>query len=235
MKRTVLRVAVAALTFGTLFTACREKNDPAPSEDYEAVDEQSANNSYSDDVLSVVESVIVTDNSSGRVKAGQEMSDSTAGPRRGVTVNQYCNAEIAVTPATDSEPGTVVINFGTGGKSCDGKIRKGKISISFNGGYRAPGTTQTITFDKYSVDGVTLSGNYLLVHAMGANNTSVVTTISARDMEFTDLTGKKATWNSELTRTRDTKGTATPADDEYSVSGTVVGRSPRGAFAAGSW
>jgi hypothetical protein len=135
-----------------------------------------------------------------------------------------------VTRDTVSMPHTVTIDFGNGGcTGNDGRTRKGKILVSYDGPYRALGTTIVITFDNYFVNDNQILGTKT-VHNDGVNgngNLSYSITVSGQVIKANN--GGTVTWASSRTREwTEGESTLSLADDVYKVSGTASGTSANG-------
>jgi hypothetical protein len=105
-------------------------------------------------------SSISTDNNtaenlfSDMFKVVDEVSLNTAGIREDLI---GCIDTIIVD--TTSNPKTVLIDFGN--NDCtgnDGRVRKGKLNITYTGRYREEGTVITITPENYTVNGHLVQG-----------------------------------------------------------------------------
>lgn len=127
---------------------------------------------------------------------------------------------------TDS---TITIDFGINGIiGKNGKIRKGKIIIKFNGGYRVVGSAISQTFDNYFVNGKKIEGTRSITYK-GDSSGMPKWTIQS-DLTITKNDGKKVTWSSTRTRIM-TAGYSTPLnwyDDEYTITGTANGTTSNG-------
>ena len=215
MKKFMLRSTLCLLAGTLAFTACKEeKQEPATTEDFVAVDDQSTGLSESDDAVSVAENVMDQSTSSMR-------TDETK-----LTASNYCGAIITFTPKGNNPTGNIVVDFGTGKTCDDGRTRKGKINIAFTGKYRVPGTVQTITFDNYSVNDTKVEGTKVITHSMVAGKYQ--TNIQVTGGKLTLKDGATVEWNSDRTRTWDGKGTPGWEDDEFSLTGTASGKSREG-------
>lgn len=134
-----------------------------------------------------------------------------------------------VTLDTTSLPYELTIDFGDENCLCqDGRYRRGKILVTFNGGYWWPGTVITYGFDDYFVDDNQLDG------------TKVVTNMGFVDGVFTwnievlgiinFANGGTLTWNASKQRMW-VSGIDTPfqpLDDVFHITGTSEGIRPSG-------
>lgn len=127
---------------------------------------------------------------------------------------------------------TVTIDFGTTGVvGKDGRLRKGKIIISFNGGYRKTSSMVTQSFQDYSVGGNQFSNTstrkltYKGLDSLGNPSWDIVA-----DITITKANGKTISWTSTRTRTM-IAGLNTPlnwTDDVYKIIGSASGTTSNG-------
>jgi hypothetical protein len=202
MKKTLLFLFVAAATF----SACR-KEDAEP-DNTAAQDSNTAENIFSD-MYAVVDDV----------------SENTAGIR---DLNTPCIDTVMVD--TTISPRVVIIDFGTDECSgADGKVRKGRILVTYTGRYRDEGTIITITPQNYTVDGFLVVGTKTIVNE-GLNTDgrpyfSIVATATITAPNAAYVT----TWNSTRTRTwMEGFNTPTPLDDVYQITGLATGTNRNG-------
>lgn len=134
-----------------------------------------------------------------------------------------------VTRDTVSMPHVTTIDFGNGCTGADGKLRTGKIIVTHDGRYRDAGTTITITFDNYTVNGNQVSGTRT-IHNDGVNSNGHTSfSISVTGQIVLASGAGTITWTS--TRTREwIAGENTPPrdDDQYSITGSATGTSANG-------
>jgi hypothetical protein len=194
------------LVFAATFIACRKDN--VEPDNSAAQDNSEAENIFSD-IYKVVDDV----------------SENTTGIR---DLTTPCIDTIIVD--TTTTPRVVMIDFGTDECSgIDGRVRKGRILVTYTGRYRDAGTIITITPQNYTVDGYLIVGAKTIVNEGTNSNgqpyfTIVVTaTITAPNAAYV------TTWNSTRTRTW-TQGynTITPLDDVYQITGLATGTNRNG-------
>lgn len=215
-KTIVLRSVAYAMAGCLLFTACNEdeEKETAPQEATVADDNTGMNES--DDIIAVSE---------------EDMDKNGANMR--VSATSYTNASgatVTFTPQGDNATGSIVLDFGNGIKSpVDGRTRSGKIFISFDGRYRVPNTTQIITLDKYTVNGVKVEGKKTLTNSGNNPYVATSTRIVVEGGKLTYPDGKTIEWNCDRVRNWDSKGTDWVfADDEFTLTGTANGKSKEG-------
>ncbi len=134
-----------------------------------------------------------------------------------------------VTRDTVAQPHVTTIDFGTGCTGADGKLRTGKIIVTYDGRYRDVGTHITVSFDNYTVNGNQVSGTRTIqnngLNADGHTSFS----ISATGQIVLANGNGTITWTS--TRTREwIAGENTPSrdDDQYSITGAASGTAANG-------
>jgi len=120
---------------------------------------------------------------------------------------------------------TAVIDFGSVGLPCpnwDGKTRKGKLLLSWTGGYRDSGTVIILTTQDYYVDGDGVIINRVTTNrGLNAQGQSVYavnaqSTVQTSSGAFTWASTRTHTWTAG-------EGTLTPFDDIYRIEGTASG------------
>jgi len=122
-----------------------------------------------------------------------------------------------------------LVNFGEENCLCnDGKNRRGKLIISFDGMYRETGTTITHTPVDFYVDDVKVEGSKTVVNKGLNENQNPWFTVDENAL-ITKTDGSTITWNSERQREWLTgDSTLTVWDDVYSLTGTANGKTSTG-------
>ena len=121
----------------------------------------------------------------------------------------------------DTENKTITIDFGDGCEGPGGKIRSGKIIITYTDRRYVPGAVWTYTLEGYTVNGIALEG------------TKTLTNVSGEEGDYLSfnkvLEGGKATWPDGTFATREVNKTFTwiratrPVNDEFHVEGEASG------------
>ena len=116
---------------------------------------------------------------------------------------------------------TLTVDFGEGCEGEDGRVRKGKIVITFTRRLHIPGAVRSTEFIGYSVDSVEVEGKRTL------------TNITESGADFITLENKleggRITWPDGTSATRESNRTRTwvrgrnPLQDEFQVTGSVEG------------
>lgn len=121
----------------------------------------------------------------------------------------------------DTENKTITIDFGDGCEGPGGKIRSGKVIITYTDRKYVPGAVWVYTLENYTVNGIALEG------------TKTLTNVSASEDDYLSfnkvLEGGKATWPDGTFATREVNKTFTwirerfPINDEFHVEGEASG------------
>ncbi len=141
----------------------------------------------------------------------------------------YLSGCVTVTLDTTVMPRVLTIDFGEENCLCqDGRYRRGKIIVTFNGMYWWPGTVKTYGFDNYFVDDNQLDGTKVVTN-MGFNSAQHM----YWDIQVTGIinlaSGGTMSWNaSKEHEWYDGYQTYTPSDDVFLVTGTSDGIRPSG-------
>lgn len=210
------KLIIFSLVFA-LFTACK-KDDTTVETD-------------TDKDLRVAEDNTLAENASDDISTMSDEAYNTGSlqTRSGQSATAILRTDSVVITKADS---VITIDFGAAGTVCrDGKLRKGKITITFTGGYRKAGGTVTQTFNNYSVNGnqfsntSTRSITYNGLNSAGNPNWSITANIT-----ITKSGGIVVAWTSNRVRTMiagyDTK--LNWLDDEYQITGTASGSRTNG-------
>jgi hypothetical protein len=129
---------------------------------------------------------------------------------------------------------TITVDFGPSLCLCsDGRSRSGIITISFHGHYHDIGSTVTVTFSNYNVNGNVVAGTHTIVYNGLNTNNHPNYTIDVNGTITKANNGGVITWVSHRTREW-TEGYTTNSgmghylDDVYSISGTAHGTHSNG-------
>ncbi|MCB0395502.1 MAG: hypothetical protein KDD36_02535 [Flavobacteriales bacterium] len=135
-----------------------------------------------------------------------------------------------ITHDTTTTPRSLVVDFGTVNCLCnDGRNRRGKIRVSYNGMYRDPGSTHSITPEDYYVNDYKIEGLKSVTN-MGYNSSNHLYYNITVDGTVTAPDGKSATWKSDRVREW-VEGESTLInwlDDVYLITGTASGTGANG-------
>jgi hypothetical protein len=116
-------------------------------------------------------------------------------------------------------PKTLTLDFGTGCSSVDGVLRKGKVIYTFSGPLFTPGTTVSVSFNQYYVNGYGIQGAYAITNNSTQNGIVLNTVVTNGIITYPDLTNYHYSHNKTYTQTA---GASTPfnvLDDVYAITG----------------
>ena len=206
-KVNLIFVAITLISFTLMMSSCK-KDDSTP---------QSTETSVAED-NSLAENIF--DNVS--VMADEAYNLKTGGSRDDGIVFGGC---VTVTLDTTVMPRELIIDFGEENCLClDGKYRRGKIIVTFNGRYKAPGTVITHSFEDYYVNDNKVDGTKVVTN-MGPNDEgNVYYTIEVVGVIHLADNAGTISWNSSRQREW-IQGYDTPNrwDDIYHITGTADG------------
>ena len=116
-------------------------------------------------------------------------------------------------------PKTLTLDFGAGCTSADGIYRKGKLIYVLSGHLFSPGTTVSVSFVQYVVNGYGLQGAYSITNNSTQAGISFTTKVTNGIITYPDATNYHYSHNRTYTMT---SGLSTPydvTDDVYSITG----------------
>jgi hypothetical protein len=116
-------------------------------------------------------------------------------------------------------PKTLTLDFGTGCTSIDGIVRTGKVIYTFSGPLFTAGTTVSVSFNQYTVNGYGIQGTYAISNNSTQSGISFTTLVTNGIITYPDATNFHYSHNKTYTQTA---GASTPfdiSDDVYAVSG----------------
>jgi hypothetical protein len=116
-------------------------------------------------------------------------------------------------------PKTLTLDFGTGCSSIDGILRTGKVIYTFSGPLFTPGTTVSVSFNQYTVNGYGIQGQYAITNNSTQSGISFTTLVTNGILTCPDATNFHYSHNKTYTQTA---GASTPfdiSDDVYAISG----------------
>ncbi|TND09332.1 MAG: hypothetical protein FD123_1419 [Bacteroidetes bacterium] len=139
-------------------------------------------------------------------------------------------ATITRDSANSADADTITVDFGSVNCYCnDGRNRRGKILIVYNGTYRDSGSTWTITFDNYFVNDNQVMGSKTVTNNGHNSAGHLVYSINVNGTILLANNGGTITWTSQRQREW-TAGESTPVwyDDTYSITGSASGTGASG-------
>ncbi|HSC53133.1 MAG TPA: hypothetical protein VLC98_05935 [Phnomibacter sp.] len=131
---------------------------------------------------------------------------------------------ITITPVEPSAfPKTVTINYGTGCKGRDGRVRIGKIITVYSKPLILPGAEAVTQFDGYYVDSVKVEGKLTIQNGTTSSELKIIRKVE--NGKLTKTNGAYIKWDALHTTTM-VGGMNTPLnprDDEWSITGGARG------------
>ncbi len=214
MKTSFPRFLPAAVCgLALLLSSCQrsEKDTPTPAtaEEQEAALSDSYSQAVYDDAL----------------RLAGEIETSAQASATAVPVSSSC-AQVSI----DRMASVITLDFGTAGcAGADGRVRKGKITVTYQGSYRTAGSQTVVAFVNYAVDNngvggtVTLSG----VSRNAAGKLQYTSTLANGTLTFADGSGTAQASLTRVTEWTTGEGTASAQDDVFTVTdtGTLTRRS----------
>jgi hypothetical protein len=216
MEKRIFWVVPAVVLCFAIFTSSCQNNDPntAASDAITATASDEAQvSATNDEVVNATDQYVPSFGTAAKVMSSisQLIPDSVI-----VTVDK---------PDSISFPKVVTIDYGTTGVTGKrGNILKGKIIVTISNKMSIIGSTKTIKFVDFSVNGNTLTGSKTITF-----NGNASWSISAKDtINRTD--GTVITWSTERTRTRidDNQTPLIKWDDTYAITGSSSGVNAKG-------
>lgn len=133
---------------------------------------------------------------------------------------------------TDPFPVKIVMDFGSGCTSRDGRTRSGKIIVTYSNRLFIPGAKATTIFDGYTIDSVKVQGTLTITNEgeiISATCTRHKWKVVVENAKLSRSNGNYTEWNSTKTITQ-VEGTCTPLihlDDIYKIEGGAHGKVKR--------
>jgi len=215
-------VAIVALAFGLSATLTSCSNEGTVGTDAQVMttaSDESQAATVSDGVISEADQYVTVAANNGYMAAKSMVETVATTPT--VTIS-----------SNDSTlfPKTITIDFGTTGFTGKrGNVLTGKLIVVISEKMWKVGSTKTITYDNFTVNGNKVAGSKVItnngVNAAKEPSQSVVVKDS-----ITRVDGALVTWNSTRTRTRISNGGTPldPTDDEFSITGGSNGVNAKG-------
>jgi len=160
--------AMAAIMLLGLAMSCQE-DETAYEAEASYVAEETITDYYFEDADDMAGVAVASDNGTAGGKLSSEAGVLT------VVDDRFCAVvEIIFNEGSTLEVpiGDITVDFGEGCTDPRGNTRSGKILIHFNGRRFLPGSTITITFENYFINGIKLNGTRTLTNITGSNEES---------------------------------------------------------------
>jgi len=159
------------------------------------------------------------------VGIGMGFVESNPGTRvAGAEDGRFECAEVTI----DRENKSITINFGDGCQGPNGRVRSGKIIMTYTGFRFLPGTIITTTLEDFAIDGRLIEGTRTVENVSESLVANPKFHITLSDGKITFLDGTEAT--REVDRLRIWVRTSNPINDEYHIleSSTANGLNRQG-------
>ena len=209
--------------FATLFAASfillscqKEKTNPSTTDFQTSAEDIGQMESIFTDIDNLVAEASVNGAVNGRYSNPQDANSFVL------------NACAVVT--NDSINGVLTIDFGTGCTGPNGRTRSGIIQINYSGGhYFDPGSSRTVTFINYYVDGIHIEGTRSTVNNGFNTAGNMNWTITATNMRVTRPNGSWQGWNDQRNREMTAGfGDSLWSNDTYLINGNGSGANSHG-------
>ncbi len=216
MKKTssnfLYRTALFLLIPAIFVSSCKKDEEQIDKNTSSAVDHAFAESTFDDVGLMADQAAI---------------SGDLATYKNGSLQNGLLSTCATITFDTTVSPRIITIDFDTvNGSPClDGRYRRGKVIVSYNGGYRDVGSTHTISFDDYYVNDYKIEGTKTVTNA-GQNSSGNTQFDISVVGHIISPQGANLDWTS--TRVREWvegEGSMWWTDDVYHITGTASGNS----------
>lgn len=193
---------IPVLALAAFFTSCSDNDEVSPDlAEIVDLDSEAALESNYEDVDVIVNAGMESLNTGARVSEDDVLDCAT------ITHDEVNN--------------TLTIDYGDGCEGPGGRIRAGKLVITYNDRRLVPGSFRQIVFENFSIDGVLIEGTRRVENISESIDVSPVFQVT--------LVGGKMTFEDGTFATRDSDHTRTwvradnPINDETQVEGTASG------------
>ncbi len=204
MKKTLLILAIASV----IFASCSDDEGGVPDPNLKSTDTEAVLDE--EEAQSVFESIEEIGNNA--------LTEAFAGISGGRYLGNFMNcAEIDL----DIVDQTITIDFGENCEGPRGRMRSGKIIISFSARHHEPGAIVTTTFENFVVDGLKIEGIRTVTNLSTSTNENPSFNVKIENGKVTWPDGTFATRT--VDRTKTWIRTNTPITDEYLITGTAEG------------
>jgi hypothetical protein len=206
------------LAFCLFLGSCSEEKIDFNNDDSRNIENETASDAYfteSSDLTAVT--VSSDDATGGRISSGGRLIivDDPRLVCASVTLEPAGNSTILI------PRGVLTIDFGQGCTDDHGTVRKGKISIAYNGRRFLPNSSVVTTLEGYEINGVKIEGTRTIANTSASSLSDPIFT--------TIMEGGKITWLDGTSILRDERTTfelkpgSTPAENQWFVSGSASG------------
>ncbi len=216
-----LKFTLVPLMALTLITACNDDETELPKEDTKTTEDYSLADNLFENVSDVQD------------QAEKQNDDYLEGGKTGDTYLGTCVTITFDTVITSSQ-NTMTVDFGTSGcTGKDGRVRKGKVFVEYNGRYADSGTVILTTFEDYFVNDHQLMGSRTVTNLGNNTNNKPHFSIVSDGKVIKANNGGEVIYKSNRIRTWvEGETTLGPLlgwlDDVYEITGTASGTSSAG-------
>lgn len=233
--RAIRTLAYTAIVLFLFFTSCKDTDTiDYTSDDNSNLQSEANSDAQLEDASDIATLAMLADSGTNDgSKTGESSGTSRNKPNdprficAEVTLEFDPNENVPASPGVAAHPvGTITIDFGTGCTAPNGRVRKGKIIIYFNGRRFLPGSYITLTFEGYSIDGIGVSGTRTETNISESTQDSPRFSIVETEMTVTFLDGTSAVRN--IDRIRQWNRASNPLDDTWTVTGGATGTTRKG-------
>jgi hypothetical protein len=209
----LIRISILAVLFAITLVSCKKDEDALGKEDLEIAEDNSLTESL--------------------YEASYEAADDASRNDENVRNESGTSLTDCAVVTYDSTNGKkrLIVDFGT--DSCvgaDGRIRKGKVFIEFNGRYLTKGSTATVTFENHYINGYKIEGTKVISNLGNNSQNQPQWNVKITNGVITSPAGKVYKHYSDRTRTQ-VGGNNTIFnifDDVYEITGNGGGTTNSG-------
>jgi len=217
---------IALITIISL-ASCKKDASPITSKNSNAANLSDSSTAADNAYYDVLNNAFVgfSDNSTvwseSNIRSGKTTTLSTK--EDGTGTNLSCALYTIDDTVPGEYPKTLTLDFGSGCTSADGIIRKGKITYVFSDALLSPGSTATVSFNQYVVNGFGIQGAYLITNNSTEQLGLVINTqVTNGIITYPSTLNYHYSANKTYTMT---SGASTPfniSDDVYSITGNCA-------------
>jgi hypothetical protein len=150
-----------------LISACQKNNSPITADELDLADDEAVMEAIFDDVFSSADNAV------------QMLDGFTSGKdTKGDVVTLADSCPLITVDLSDELVKTITIDYGNGCQGFFDRVRSGKIIIEVTGSRRVVGSTRTLTFENYLINGIKVEGTRF-VENMGPNDNENVVFMSS--------------------------------------------------------
>ncbi|MFN8252314.1 MAG: hypothetical protein U0V75_10565 [Ferruginibacter sp.] len=229
MKTKQLLTVLTAAIFAIAISSCKKTNNGASADEVETTFELSSDQAVADNLTQDDNDVVVEATTSADL-AGTSPATPPGGPGGPVITGNFLGGCAVVTVTGNFPAKNIQIDFGTGCTSPWGVVRKGIINIVLTDSLRKTGSTATVTFNNYYVNGFKKEGTIIWTNTTVSGSGTPSFRRQVQNGKITAPSGAYWLHTADISITQ-TAGASTPnnlTDDVFSISGTRTVTNPAG-------